>query len=912
MSAGFRLMNRTPASTVAACVALALGALQPQIASADLTRTSEFNIAPQSLRDALLQYSRQSGVQVTSADAIIQPKNSFGVSGELDARKALEILLKGTDLSYEVIGANTVTIRSVPQRNGAFSTTATSTSTTSSSIRLVRAEEQASAATGAASEAASAPRNESGTADAEASSPVVLQEVIVTGSHIRGVQSSSSPVQSFDRNEIERGGFATLPEFIQSLPQNFSGGISELNVGMTPFLGNGGSGNWNYGTGVNLRGLGNKSTLTLINGRRMSTAGGGSYADISMIPLTAIERVEVLTDGASAIYGSDAVAGAVNFQMRKNYDGSETRLRYGAATEGGLDEVQLGHTIGRAWGSGYAMLSYEFAKRERLDANDRTYARAAPDPYDLVRPEVRHGAYLSAGQSLGDRVELFADIFYSKRDSETSTFGYETPPLPRKSVVENEQYGASIGGTLQLGSGWQAELVGSYSGNEALGQTYLFEAGTPASESPNESSIASLDLKADGSMFMLPGGEMKAAIGANFRHETFKDALALKDFGVPVDMNRDIFAAFAEVFVPVVGESNQLPAVRRIELTLAGRYERYSDFGSSWDPKLGLLWSPIEGVALRGTYGTSFRAPLLNELSLLFSQGLLIELPDPAAADGSTLAMIGFGQRADLGPETATTWTAGADLSFESLPGLSIALTYFDIDFRDRIASTFAFSDALTNPRYRSLLIHDPDPDFLRFWGSGPFSGKIGTTADYEDAKVFVDNRTRNTASVLTRGLDVTIGYDLRTQYGDWRFSMSGTKLFGQEEALLPGDPALDIVDTVFNPAGLKAKAAISWRLGRLASNVAVNYVGDYRDDRVAPAARVGSWTTVDLNAGYEIGDQAALLLRNTSVTLSLQNVADKDPPFVAPYLTSLPVYFDANNANPFGRTFALQATKRW
>src|SRR5690606_31931103 len=130
-----------------------------------------------------------------------------------------------------------------------------------------------------------------------------------------------------DRQDIERSGYATTQDLVRSLPQNLST-VSDTTFGAA----NGGIDTGYGGSGVNLRGLGSESTLVLVNGRRLAAAGRGDFVDVSLIPLSAVERVEILTDGASAIYGSDAVGGVVNLILRKNFEGAETRLRYGAVS----------------------------------------------------------------------------------------------------------------------------------------------------------------------------------------------------------------------------------------------------------------------------------------------------------------------------------------------------------------------------------------------------------------------------------------------------------------------------------------------------------------------------------------------------------------------------------------------------
>lgn len=200
------------------------------------------------------------------------------------------------------------------------------------------------------------------------------QEIIVTGSNIRGIgPSAGSPVISIGREEIFRSGYATAQQVIQSLPQNHNGGVSEDTRAGADL-----SANPTFNSSVNLRGLGNVSTLVLLNGRRMSGATtDGISPDISLIPTAAIERVEVLPDGASAVYGSDAVAGVVNFILKSDYQGSETHLRYGTATSGQPDEVQFSQTFGINWSGGSVLVSGEFYRRDNLPLRDRSFSKSA-------------------------------------------------------------------------------------------------------------------------------------------------------------------------------------------------------------------------------------------------------------------------------------------------------------------------------------------------------------------------------------------------------------------------------------------------------------------------------------------------------------------------------------------------------
>src|SRR5262249_15447173 len=147
---------------------------------------------------------------------------------------------------------------------------------------------------------------------------------------------------------------------------------------------------------------------------------------------------------------------------------------------------------------------------------------------------------------------------------------------------------------------------------------------------------------------------------------------------------RHVAAGFTELRVPLVGPGTGTPVTNRLELTLADRAEHYSDFGTTNNPQMGLIWRPLAELKLRATYGTSFRAPLLNDLNPVPFQ--VVHLPefDPATG-GVTNTLAVFGGNPDLKPEKARTWTAGLDFSPHSLPDFHASATYYDIKFTNVI-----------------------------------------------------------------------------------------------------------------------------------------------------------------------------------------------------------------------------------
>ena len=156
--------------------------------------------------------------------------------------------------------------------------------------------------------------------------------IVITGSRIRGVAPVGSPLVDLDRNDIEASTAVTTDRLIRELPQVFDLGVSENSRGQS-----GGNSNITFGNSVNLRGIGPYATLVLVNGHRV--VSNTRSVDPSIIPMLGLERVEVVADGASAIYGSDAIAGVVNLIPRRSFEGFEAIARYGVAEN--YNEYQL-------------------------------------------------------------------------------------------------------------------------------------------------------------------------------------------------------------------------------------------------------------------------------------------------------------------------------------------------------------------------------------------------------------------------------------------------------------------------------------------------------------------------------------------------------------------------------------------
>ena len=207
----------------------------------------------------------------------------------------------------------------------------------------------------------------------------ILEEVIVTGTQIKGADIAGAlPVSVLDSEDIALTGAATGDELLRSIPQmGFVGFNDSTTTGVNAARGDVNS--------INLRGLGTGNTLVLINGRRMVLHPGTQTenripvvtTNANTIPVAGIERLEVLRDGAAALYGSDAVSGVVNYVLRDDFEEGEFNIRYGQSEGTGLDELIVNAGNGFAFNDGRTriMLSGAYYERSALAASDRAYAR---------------------------------------------------------------------------------------------------------------------------------------------------------------------------------------------------------------------------------------------------------------------------------------------------------------------------------------------------------------------------------------------------------------------------------------------------------------------------------------------------------------------------------------------------------
>mgnify|MGYP000116363222 FL=1 len=254
-----------------------------------------------------------------------------------------------------------------------------------------------------------------------------IEEVTVTGSHIQGLdlEGATNAVQ-IDSKAIMESGSGSLVDLLSDLSVTGGGNGTFSTAGSGP-----GSGQSPVGSSaVSLRGLGTSSTLTLVNGRRVSVssfAAGGteSFVDINSIPMAAVERIEILPSGASATYGADAVAGVINIILKKDYEGSELSINTGQSSASSDDsKYNLNYVWGQASQNSRSLVVVDYFKREPLLESERSSTALSGDP----SADGIYSSFNNSGVSVDDRIEAAdcqADTSgnFTYKDVNTGEFG---------------------------------------------------------------------------------------------------------------------------------------------------------------------------------------------------------------------------------------------------------------------------------------------------------------------------------------------------------------------------------------------------------------------------------------------------------------------------------------------------------
>lgn len=881
-----------------------------------------------------------------------------------------------------------------------------------------------------------------------------LTEIVVTGTLIRGVDAPiGSELVTIDQAAILESGYTQTADVIKSLPFVYGIGAGEQTTNSSANIG---TLNITHAQGINLRGLGDQATLTLLDGRRVPPGGEGAQLfDPNSIPSIALQRIEVLPDGASATYGSDAIAGVVNMIIRRDFDGAEIKVSDGFA-QNYDNQVQVDAIFGHTWDGGSLMVAGEYLNHPHLLAssrptlyNDDQTQWGGPDArllvgapgnitylgklyglppgsgvgltpanflptvnttsqwfdYSAIPSDERHSGVLNFSQKLADPVTLWVEGYYTDRTGRLDNgvvdqTGIEVPSTnpfyipaagaacgPGSPALCNSvdyafindfsgntrtdtetAHQLAVGFDVDLSHQWRFKIYGTTNEdrevdyiNNQINQNGLTAAlaltnpatalnvfGSGGNNNPttlamiqsysDQTSRYDMNLvnaTIDGPVFELPGGPLRVAVGTEFHHDSLlnenwsnqaSENTSIVQTTVDTENSRTVTSGFVEVQVPIFEDKNAIPGIQRLELDVAGRYDHYSDVGSTTNPKIGLRWDPTSDLSTRASWGTSFRAPNLCDTNpLCTSTVLTIPFPDLGSAKnnppsifppGLSVTSIILGGNPDVIPETARTYTLGTDFHPQALKGFDVALDYYHIDYQNIIDTPAAFNPAAgSDPAYASFVIRNPTVAQVEAVYNRPLAGPQAFPPFL--VNLIVDGTRHNVGEAITNGFDLAIKKLWDTEYGKFNAGLNATYVLHFYYSLVPGAPLIDQVNNVQGsgnayPLKFTSRSQWGWSKYGFAVNGFVNFHNGYTNTAPpAPAVsqHIDAYTTVDLNVSYDTGDTPAWKgFRNITASIITMNLFDKYPPFALIGTQE----FDSTTGSPLGRIVTFELRKRF
>jgi len=983
---------RTFRASLAALAACATCIAPAAAATPDPGEPLQFEIPEGPAQTQLTEFSKQSELQMVFDYDSVSGVTTHAVRGSYKPLDALKLMVKGTDIAFELLEKRTVTIKRSSRR--------AKNAEGSQDIRTIRSDQRA---------------RDRRMPDATIQEQVTIRADAASTS----LPATGSPYLSLARPDIEAAGFVTLPSVIRTLPQIFGGGPTEDT--QTDFEAQTNSAR---GSGINLRGLGASATLVLMNGRRL--AGGGSeglFVDVSNLPLAAVERLDLLPDNSSTYYGSDAVGGVVNIVMRDTFDGAQTEGYFSGATKGHVSENYVSQIFGGQTDTARGILTFDFHSRDNLPASSRSQATSdlsrwggtnfdvpqskpgtivigqstwaipeLPDGrppmvsdlvpgtqnlqdrwegVDVLPSQQRWTAFGTGQVKLGDHFTLFGDALFGQRDMRRHGSGQSvTIQVPESNPFRLNPTGTSAPVSVaysfmeEIGlletevevttqdyatvldwhpeGTWNIRTTLSHASEDlelrvkntidlhALDialrdpdpQTSLNLFGGPnnpatiaslraESTFDARSSVTTVGVMATGAITHWKGNEVTLSVGAEQREQNLTQrtgAIQSRPELLEERLDRTVRSAFAELTIPLVGEQNGFRGLRSLEVSLAERYEDFSDFGDVATSRFGLAWKPLPALTLRGTYSESFRPPGLADLSEATNAYVYVPLAHPETR-APTMTLAWVGKNSDLKEERAHSWTTGFELAPRSVPGTALAMTYFDIRFRGRLNRPTISMDILAKPELAPLVQWNPSDAYRAEVCSRAPQAAQPLPCLGLPVEAIVDLRTRNDAITQTRGLDLLAKYERETDLGRLSLALNGTYIFEFSEAKAAWQPLVDNVSTPGKPINLRLRSTARWERGSFDIAGFVNYLNSYLDTSSDPRRHVTSWTTVDLLTSYQFGKEALGPFSDMRVSLGIENAFDERPPFVN---NPAGVGYDQENGDLLGRLISLNVRKKW
>lgn len=924
------MINRTQVAALVTTALVSSMAASPAFAQAAIN----FNLPAQELSKSLKDVARATNTNVVFDPRQVRDKRAPALSGKFDAETAIARLIAGQSLTQKNTGSGTFVIsRGAPQGN-AFA---------------------------AAEPAASKGENTNKSED---------PAIIVTGSRLEA-GNHAVPVKVYTTQIIEESGKTTAAEFLNTLP--------EVSVQSTQDLFNTTGGQ----TNVRIHGFPAGTTATLLNGRRLSpSADVSTDFDLNALPLAFIERIDVLPSGSSAVYGSDAIAGVVNFITKRNVTGLHLSASVGRAAD--YTEQNYSAAWGKTWDRGSVSIVASYDTHGHVFGHDRDivanadYSRfAARGGMDLRVPDCNPGNVFSAsGADLPGLGSTFAaippgvtgrpsvsDFTATQGTQNLCSFLKDFPLIPavnREGILANLRYqitgsleafaeilythaktsfvspllfsdltvpasnafnpfGVDVNVSTELAIPWgnvkikdyfrplvglRGKLTSKWHWEVALWRSQdnspLYVHGRPqvvpfaaalassdptiainpfSSTNPASASVLAalyptrsnlfhfnanvVDGSLRGQLFDLPAGPVNFVIGGEYQRQNyFNDPRSLSPGSAVTDVSRQVGAVYSELRLPILGPRHRSDL---LDVTVAGRYDHYNDFGGKATPQVGIELRPVDGLLLRGSYAQAFKAPQIVQLYTSQSSFLDGPFPDngrPGNPIVSNVSII-FGGNRKLKAETGNAYSLGVVWSGHGMPGLTAALDYWWLGEDNRIASP-SIEAVLGNPTI--------------------FPGRV--VRDANGALLSVDTSFANFGGLHAEGFDLDLTYGFDTAWGKFTTSADWVMTTKFNAALSPGTPPVNRLGqaTQFDAWAVKNKATLGlgWSKGPYSMHASARYLGSYSDYITTPpnTNRLGDYALFDLSGRLDLSKLGGKHFQRAALTASVVNLFDKSPQF--------------------------------
>lgn len=801
-------------------------------------------------------------------------------------------------------------------------------------------------------------------------------KVTVTGSRLKRADvEGATPVTVMTKQDLDQTGKTSVADVLRDVPAASAGNFRPQSGSSAQALAT-----------VDLGGLGSGRTLVLIDGRRLPKAPFAADSnDVNSIPAAAIERVEILTDGASAVYGSDAIGGVVNVITRKDFNGAEIRYGIGQTKVKGGDTAEFAATFGASGERGNILAGVNSTERGMVYTRDQIgYVRGVSVYGNNYRVYDQNKGTFKTAPAAVPGFACDSNGFW-KTSGGTCSFDFNSVAANEASIKTKGMFAR---GEYNINDNWSVYMNGSVNNVESFGRyapvpgLFLVADNTPndiikgdglstalyhrlaafgnrdtstdanvydgllgfkgrvwdkvdldfglrrssykysskgTGYTVNPLVVAAMELPFnDGGynvkdpfgparpdvtatigqqsffdvneifaisnfdVFEMAGGTSNAVLGVEFREETFSDqydqlseaGLIDGSAGNSAGGDRTVGSAFFEWLFPVA---------RTLDFTLAGRFDRYSDYGSDFSPKVSMRWQPLSRLTVRASYGEGFRAPDLSIITQkdTFSAESVID-PRTCQAFGGTAAQCGrtavqvdtwFRANPDMASEQSKQWSVG--FAVDPTDWFNATVDYRNIEISDRIRSFGA----------QTLIDRSNDPTL------GPIPAGLGVIRAADGSITRINAGYGNEGNLEAKYVDAVLRTRFALGAGTMRNQLAVAKILD-----FTVDGGTDQAGTMGLP-DMRATLTNTYNVGDWTFGTSHNYIKGQSDS----TGTVGGYT---LNNVFTTWNAPW----NATVQVGVNNLGDRYPELVG--YGGRPWNFYLYDA--YGRTVYFRYTQRF